>query len=120
MVDNTIKVYEQHRLTFILTPQKTIIKTGIQAFYLEPVSHYYRRRITLIRKLIMLGEIQDLDELASFCKHGKIEWVNMNRNSVDLLVVKEQNKTMNTASNSLNSTMDALSSGGASFIEVKL
>lgn len=69
------KIYQQGRLTFILTPTKITVKTPLQSFYLAPKTHYYNRRLKLIENMIMLGEIRDLNELASFCANGNVIWV---------------------------------------------
>jgi hypothetical protein len=69
------EVYKQGRLTFILTPSRTIVKTALnQRFFLEPRMHYWQRRIRLINTMIQLGEIRNLNELAEWCGRG-VEWV---------------------------------------------
>lgn len=69
-------VYSQGSLTFIITPDKIIIVTSIgQQFYLNPKAHYWTRRIKLIKTMIQLGEIRDLNELSTWCASGQIEWV---------------------------------------------
>lgn len=69
------KIYEQGRLTFIISPTRITVKTPLQSFYLVPKTHYYSRRLKLIESMIMLGEIRDLNELASFCANGNVCWV---------------------------------------------
>lgn len=76
MVADELQVYRQNQLTFILLPEKILIKTSLQMFTLEPKTHYYNRRIALIRAMISLGEIRSLEELSSFCASGQIAWIN--------------------------------------------
>lgn len=72
------KVFQQDRLTFIITPNKTLVKTPLQMFFLEPKTHYYNRRLALIRTLIELQEIRSLEELAGFCAGGNVMWTSTN------------------------------------------
>lgn len=67
-MDGHIRIYEQGRLTFELRPTLTIIRTPLQAFYLTPSRNYWRRRLNLIRTLIEMGKIEDLNQLASWCR----------------------------------------------------
>lgn len=74
-VPDGAKVYQQGALTFIVAPKKTIVRTTLgQEFLLSPKLHYFNRRINLIRVMIALNEIRNLNELATWCKPG-IEWV---------------------------------------------
>ncbi len=75
MLGGCNKIYKQGHLTFILTPSKTLVQTPLQAFYLEPRTHYWKRRILLIRTMVELEEIRNLNELASFCASGQVMWV---------------------------------------------
>lgn len=69
------QIYKQGRLTFILSPQRIIVQTSLpQTFFLEPTEHYWTRRIKLINAMIQLGEIRDLNELATWCGRG-VTWV---------------------------------------------
>lgn len=68
------QIYTQDRLTFIVFPSKVIVATGLQQFYLSPKAHYFNRRLNLIKAMIALQEIRDLNELATFCAPG-IDWV---------------------------------------------
>lgn len=68
-------VFKQNKLTFVLTPSKVIVRTNLQDFYLDPRNKHWNRRLQLIRSMIMLREIRDLNELASFCASGNILWV---------------------------------------------
>lgn len=71
-----IKIYHQGSLTFTITTERIIVKTLLgQQFYLQPKVHYWNRRLKLIRTMIELDEIRDLNELASWCASGNIEWV---------------------------------------------
>lgn len=69
------QIYTQDKLTFIIIGDKIIIRTKIgQQFYLLPKQHYWLRRIRLIRAMIELNEVRDLNELSSWCGNG-IDWV---------------------------------------------
>lgn len=75
MVDQLPTVSRQGGLTFILTPNRITVRTSLpQTFFLEPKAHYWKRRLNMIRIMIELGEIRNLNELAGWCGHG-IEWV---------------------------------------------
>lgn len=65
--------YKQGDLTFTLFPTKTVVATPLQRFYLYPRATYYNRRHNLIRVMVQLGEIRDLNELSAWC-HPGIEW----------------------------------------------
>jgi hypothetical protein len=67
------QVYEQGYLTFTLSPSKVIVRTSHQTFFLLPKATCWNRRLNLVRAMIMLGEIRDLNDLAAFCGSG-IEW----------------------------------------------
>lgn len=76
-----IKIYKQGNLTFIITPQRIVIRTNLgQQFYLQPKVHFWNRRLKLIQAMIELDEIRDLNELASWCASGNIEWATTDRN----------------------------------------
>lgn len=71
----TTNIYRQNYLTFIVTPERIVVKTNLgQQFYLQPKVHYWNRRLKLIRTMIQLNEIRDLNELASWCASGNIAW----------------------------------------------
>lgn len=70
---DSVKVYEQDKLTFYLSPRRTVIRTSLQTFFLVPRQSYWHNRIRLIRTMIVLGEIRDLNELATFCGSA-VEW----------------------------------------------
>lgn len=77
-------IYEQGKLTFLVFPNKVVVMTSQQAFYLEPSRHYWNRRLKMIMRLIEINEIRDLNELASFTNPG-INWVSTNkRNFLDM------------------------------------
>lgn len=67
-------IYTTDKLIFIVTPEKVIVRTNLQQFYLLPKAHYFNRRLNLIRNLIIINEIRDLNELASYTGRG-IDWV---------------------------------------------
>lgn len=75
MVVNNYQIYRQKKLTFILLPDRILVKTPLQIFTLEPKTRYWKRRVANIRAMIMLGEIRNLDELSNFCAHGNVEWI---------------------------------------------
>ena len=65
----------QGRLTFVLTPERVLVRTTLpQTFCLQPKAHYWKKRLSMIRVMIELNEIRDLNELAEWCGVG-IEWV---------------------------------------------
>jgi hypothetical protein len=70
----TPKVYKQEKLSFVIIGDKIIVYTNLQAFYLQPKAHYWRRRMYLIEAMIELGEVRNLSELASWTNPG-IDWV---------------------------------------------
>lgn len=67
-------IYTTDKLIFIVTPEKVIVRTNLQQFYLLPKAHYFNRRLNMIRNLIIINEIRDLNELASYTGRG-IDWV---------------------------------------------
>lgn len=68
-----VRTYRQGYLTFTLSPQRTIIRTSLQTFFLLPRESYWYRKLLFVRTMIELGEIRDLNDLAAFCGTG-IEW----------------------------------------------
>lgn len=68
------QIYTTDKLIFIVSPEKVVVRTNLQQFYLLPKAHYFNRRLNLIRNLIVLNEIRDLNELASYTGRG-IDWV---------------------------------------------
>ena len=69
------KIYTAEKLTFIVVGDKIVIRTKIgQQFYLLPKQHYWLRRIRLIRAMIELNEVRNLNELSEWCGNG-IDWV---------------------------------------------
>lgn len=68
------QIYTTDKLVFIVCPDKVVVRTRMQQFYLLPKAHYFNRRLNLIRNLIILNEIRDLNELASYTGRG-IDWV---------------------------------------------
>ncbi len=76
------KTYYQKNITFILEPQKIIVRTNLQSFYLEPVAHYWNRRINLIRRMVEIGEVRSLNELAEWGGPG-VMWTTTHYYPVD-------------------------------------
>lgn len=70
---NQTKIYEQGRLTFEVRPKIVIVRTPLQAFYLVPRQYRWHKKIKLMRSMIELGKMEDLNQLAGFCG-DKIEW----------------------------------------------
>lgn len=62
------KVYKNKKLMFILTPTQILVKTSAQMFFLCPESHYWTRKLEMIRHLIEINEIRDLNELAGLTR----------------------------------------------------
>jgi len=71
------QVFKCNNLTFILYDKEIIIKTPLQAFYLCSndywTSSFTRNRMQLIRMMLQIGEIKDLNELAGYTRPG-IDW----------------------------------------------
>lgn len=67
------KTYDQGKLVFHLTPRYIIVCTSLQTFFLLPRQSYWYKRLNLVRAMIEVGEIRDLNDLAYFCGDG-IEW----------------------------------------------
>lgn len=82
-----VKTYKQGGLTFTLAPKRVIVQTPMQTFYLVPRASYWHRKIHLVRAMIQLGEIRDLNELAAFCGDC-VEWRSTSL-SVEQLVYTE-------------------------------
>lgn len=73
------KVYYQEKLTFIIFPDKILIRTHLgQQFYLSPKTHQWSRKLRVIRLMVELNEIRTLEELASWTNPG-IEWMSTTR-----------------------------------------
>lgn len=70
---NTTQIYTQGRLTFIIGQRHIIVRTSLQTFFLLPRQSYWHNRINRVRAMIELGEIRDLNDLATWCGEG-IEW----------------------------------------------
>lgn len=73
MVGDIQKTYKQNNLTFIVTPEKIYVKTSLQTFSLEPKAHQWKKSMHLIRIMIELEQIRNLEELATWTKPG-LEW----------------------------------------------
>lgn len=96
--NTTAKVYTYKRLKFILMPQQTVITHNFgspcsQTFYLMPLNYRHNGRVNLIRKLIGLGEIRSLNELAGWTR-SDIIWQDMgvtryNTDSCDIINLEE-------------------------------
>jgi len=68
-LDKTTKIYRQGKLLFALMPENILVKTTLnQSFFLMPRNHYSNARLNTIRRVIELGEIKDLNELASWTR----------------------------------------------------
>lgn len=76
------EIYTQNYLTFIITPERIVVKTPLQSFRLLPKTHYFNRRMKTIALMISLNEIRNLDELAAWCASGNIEWVPTSHSNV--------------------------------------
>ncbi len=69
------KEYKNNYLTFIVTGNKVIVRTPLQAFYLQPVTNRYSQHSNRsVIKKIESGKIDTLNYLASICS-DKIQWV---------------------------------------------
>jgi hypothetical protein len=74
MDGSNTRIFEQKNLTFIVTEKRIVVQTRLQCFYLEPKAPYWKRRLNLIRLMIQLDKIEDLNQLAEFCGPG-VAWV---------------------------------------------
>lgn len=54
-------------ITFILYPQKTIIKTPHQTFLVLPARHNYVKRVERLRGEIRKGRMKSMTDVVSFC-----------------------------------------------------
>lgn len=68
VVSKDTKVYRVGRLTFVLMPKLVLIKTPLQAFYLMSLNRQGTKRLKVIRIMIELGEIRNLNELAGWTR----------------------------------------------------
>lgn len=73
-MDEIIVLREYPTIRFVAKNDKLIIETHVQAFFLQPSENYWRKRLSIIRSLIEIGEIQDLDDLSRYCG-TVIKWV---------------------------------------------
>lgn len=77
VINSDVTVYATKNLCFVLNKNDIIIKTPLQTFYLLPnaywTQHFASNRMCLIREMIRLGEIRDLNELAGYTRPG-ITW----------------------------------------------
>ena len=79
ILDSEVPVYKIKNISFILTEKHIIVKTPLQEFYLLSndywTTRFSKNRICLIREMIKLGEIRDLNDLAGYTRPG-IQWTN--------------------------------------------
>lgn len=78
VLPNETRVYKVGKLNFIFYNKDIIIKTSLgQTFFLEPTGYwtpaYNRGRLALIKSMIVIGEIRDLNELAGYTRPG-LKW----------------------------------------------
>lgn len=76
VVSKDTKVYRIGRLTFVLLPEMVLVKTPLQAFYLMPTEPRSNKRLRVIRIMIELGEIRNLNELAGWTRPNII-WTSL-------------------------------------------
>lgn len=67
------QIIQQKNLTFILS-EKIVVSTGYQSFILEPISHRWNVKLSIVRQQIESGDIKTVVDLASACGN-KIKWV---------------------------------------------
>jgi hypothetical protein len=79
VVEYQTKTYRHGNLCFVLTPERVVIETALQSFFLEPSRHYWRKRVSMIRLMIEMDKIENLAHLAEFCVDANgtkvIDWV---------------------------------------------
>lgn len=74
-----ISFFEQEGVTFIILPEgKIFFQTPRQSFFLEHLQSSNKRRLKFIATLIRLGEIEDLNDLASYCGQ-EVRWTSTSR-----------------------------------------
>lgn len=69
-----MEIVQGRNVQFIILNEKIIVCTNLQAFILEPSDYFWNKRLETIKVLIRMGQIDDLDSLASSCK-TYIQWI---------------------------------------------
>ena len=62
-----IETYTLNNMTFILHPNKTIIKTPLQTFLVAPARHNYSKKMERLRQNIREGKMTSMTEIVSYC-----------------------------------------------------
>lgn len=68
VVNSRAKVFRCNSLIFVLLPTIVIVKTNLQTFYLRPLDRRAEKRLKVIRIMMELGEIRNLNELAGWTR----------------------------------------------------
>ena len=59
-----VRIVESGKLTFYITPSRTIVCTSLQTFCLEASEYYWNKRMRNLTIAIELGKVQSLDDLS--------------------------------------------------------
>jgi len=57
-----------HTLTFILTPDKTIVATPLSAFFIKYDHRNYQKQLDRLRDMVRNGKIKSIVDLIDYCK----------------------------------------------------
>lgn len=64
---NEVEHYSINNMTFILSPQKTIIQTPFQTFLVVPARHNFSKKLERLRDEIRKGNMKSMTEVVSYC-----------------------------------------------------
>ena len=62
-----IEYYELNGISFILSSEKTIIRTPFQTFLAVPARHNYSKKMERLRNEIRRGNMRSMTEIVSYC-----------------------------------------------------
>jgi len=79
---NEMEVYTLNNITFILRPQKTVIRTPYQTFLLVPARDIYSKRMERLREQIRQGKMKSMTDVVSYCnlqpgRRGQMKGIHM-------------------------------------------
>lgn len=82
MLVGGLDVIQGRNVRFIISDNRIIVSTTLQAFILQPSDHCWNKRLDTIRMLMVLGQINDINDVAEACvDHSKgaarrvIQWI---------------------------------------------
>ena len=102
VLNEKTQVFKCNNLTFVLYGKEIIIKTPLQAFYLYSNEYwkagFTNKRMQLIKLMIQIGEIRNLNDLASYTRPG-ITWtatsINYDTRECDIKIVPKPKRRLN-------------------------